>query len=250
MWHMCIMAVIELSTWNLKTLVLENKTIKLRCSNKLRTSSANSRRLSLCVLTMLLPTTLWSILPFLGDQEKNLTVNCSLNFTWDSSLNYCNYRHSSTPPSPQKNNIKYAKMRTTKEQVAWRCIQQAPFSKLVRYTTRRLKIVTISLKGEHRNGIRKKLITAKYQTLNSSPLTNIFPSIQLQKLHCPLTYVCPWYECLQLVRTSCFTAIAGNNKESQFHSNQTPHTPRSQERQEGQHVRSYSYPKQQVQITL
>jgi hypothetical protein len=148
--HMCIMAVIVISTRNLKTLVLKNKTIKLRCSNKLKTSSANSTRLSLCVLTTLLPTTLWSIPQLLGDSEKNLTVNCSLNFSWDSSLNYCNYRHSSIPLSHKKQ-YKIRQNENNQRTSSLEVYSAGNFMKLVRYTTRRLEIVAISLKGEHRN---------------------------------------------------------------------------------------------------
>jgi hypothetical protein len=62
-------------------------------------------------------------------------------------------------------------------------------SKLVRYTTRRLKFLEISLEGKYRNGIRKDLVTANSQILTSSPLTIIFPSIQLQKLRCQLSSI-------------------------------------------------------------
>jgi len=46
--------------------------------------------------------TLWSILPFLGDSDRTraLLVKCSPNCSRSSSLNYCNYRLSSIPPSP------------------------------------------------------------------------------------------------------------------------------------------------------
>jgi hypothetical protein len=60
-------------------------------------------------------------------------------------------------------------------------------SKLVRYTTRRLKFLAISLKGEYQNGKPKQLITANRQTLTFPPLTIIFPSIQMQKVRCQIT---------------------------------------------------------------